>query len=69
MLGLAWAPAPAHASVAQQSIVQDDQRLLNSGPAARDQTLDEIQSLGVDTVRAFVFWRSVAPTPSATVSP
>jgi len=69
VLGLAWAPAPAHASAAQQSIVQDDQRLLNSGPAARDQTLDEIQSLGVDTVRAFVFWRSVAPTPSATVSP
>lgn len=49
--------------------MQDDQRLLRSGSAVRESTLDEMAALGVTTVRAFVYWRDVAPDPTATVDP
>jgi hypothetical protein len=61
---LCAAPAPpALAGAGQESILQDDRMLLASGPGAREATLDELRTLGVDTVRAFATWRSLAPSP------
>jgi hypothetical protein len=57
---LLLAPA-AHAGRAQESVVQDDRLLLNSGPEARDQALDELDALGVDVVRSLLVWAQVAP--------
>lgn len=61
--------ATAHASSAQESIFQDDLQLVGSGATVREQTLDQLQSLGVDTIRVFVPWSSIAPAPDSTVAP
>jgi hypothetical protein len=55
--------ASAQASTNQRSIIQDDRRLLGSGPAVQAQTLDDAARLGADIVRADVVWRSYAPKP------
>jgi hypothetical protein len=62
-------PATAQAGATQESIFQDDQLLLFSGPGTRDATLADLRSLGVDTVRAFVKWADVAPSPDSTTRP
>ena len=58
-------PPAAHASRAQESLVQDDAGLLYSGDARREQTLDELRGLGVDTIRLNVRWNRYAPSPSS----
>jgi hypothetical protein len=64
------APAgSAHADSTQESIFQDDLLLVGSGAAVRESTLDELQSLGVDTIRVFVPWAQVAPDATSTVRP
>ena len=65
---LAW-PAAASAGDSQEAIFQDDRLLLFSGDATREETLDRLQALGADTIRAFVFWSSVAPEPTSTRRP
>jgi hypothetical protein len=52
-------PATASASRSQSSIFQADGSLLNSGEQA--QALDQIKSLGADTVRVLVIWRNYTP--------
>jgi hypothetical protein len=66
---LAALPAGALASTTQESIMQDDGLLLFSGAGQRDATLDEMRSLGVDTVRVFVYWDAVAPESRSTQRP
>jgi hypothetical protein len=61
--------APAHASKLQESIVQDDRLLLNFGTGEQKVALNELQSLGVDTVHAVINWNTLAPKPSATKPP
>jgi hypothetical protein len=61
--------APAGASRTQESIFQDDLLLVGSGSGVREQTLDRLQSLGVNTVRVFVPWAQVAPAPTSTARP
>lgn len=69
-IALATAQAPAaRANASQQAIFQDDLQLLYSGGGQREATLDELQRLGVDTVRAFVSWNGLAPAPSSTSRP
>lgn len=69
-LALFALPAPtAAASSSQESIFQDDLQLLFSGGERRDAALGQIQGLGADTVRAFVFWNTVAPESSSTARP
>ncbi len=63
------AAAPAEAHFNQESIVQDDRMLLQSGPGWRDATLDELRQLGVDTVRIFASWRGLAPSARARKRP
>jgi hypothetical protein len=59
----------AQANSSQESIFQDDLLLVDSGPGLRESTLDELQSLGVDTIRVFVPWAQVAPAANSTVRP
>jgi hypothetical protein len=61
MLVLAAAPAGAAASWNQYAIFQDDHRLLERGDGVRERTLDELDRLGVDVIKAQVSWFSVAP--------
>ena len=61
--------APAGASKTQESIFQDDATLLGDDTAARDRALDELQSLGVDTIRALVLWNRVAPDALSSTRP
>jgi hypothetical protein len=59
----------ARANSSQESIFQDDLLLVGSGDSVRERTLDELQSLGVDTIRVFVPWAQVAPDATSTVRP
>ena len=69
-LGLLALSAPAaHASMQQESIFEDGTVLLQKGPERQASGLDEIASLGADTVRALVFWRDVAASPNARKPP
>ncbi len=70
-LGAAAAVVPACASAArlQESIMQDDGLLVFSDAGQRNSTLDEMRSLGTQTVRAFVYWNLVAPEPTSTRVP
>jgi hypothetical protein len=63
------APAAAQASAGQESLVEDERRLLHSGAGARDAALDDAVALGADGVRAIVRWRDVAPAPNAVRRP
>ena len=60
--------APAHASSAQFTTVEDPNYLLG-GEAVREQTLTELQSLGVQAIRMTMYWEDVAPSPDATRRP
>ena len=60
--GVLALPATAGASPNQRSILQDDARVLRSGPEAREATLDELKALGVDTLKLTVSWRGLAPS-------
>ena len=67
--GLAIWPVGAQASATQESIVQDDKQLLYSGPAAREEALDDFAALGADTIRVLMVWNRVAPSPSSITRP
>ena len=56
--------APAAASKTQESIIEDEQQLLERGPDVRNATLDEMSSLGADTIRSLVIWNRIAPAGS-----
>lgn len=62
------APAPAQASTSQESIFQDSV-LTGWDQARRDRMLDELQALGVDTVRANVVWGQLAPNARSATKP
>src|SRR5437764_952672 len=59
----------AQANSSQESIFQDDLLLVGSGSSVRASALDELQSLGVDTIRVFVPWSQLAPDATSTVRP
>src|SRR5204863_507214 len=63
------AAAPALASSAQQSFIEDEHQMLQLGPDARARALDDAQALGADGIRVVVLWRSIAPSPDAAKRP
>ena len=63
------APGSARASAGQQAILQDDQQLLFAGDARREETLNQLQRLGVDALRVFVSWSAIAPASSSISRP
>ena len=69
LLVLAFIAGPAHASGTQESIFQDDDRLLHAAPKDADATLQELRELGVDRIRLSVIWRNFAPGRDARSRP
>jgi hypothetical protein len=66
---LALAAAPAHASGTQESLFQDDDRLLHATPSESDSTMQELRDLGVDRIRLSVIWRNLAPARDSGARP
>jgi hypothetical protein len=69
LLTLLVLPPAAQASHTQGSVFEDDTALLTSDVSARDRALDEITSLGADTIRTLVIWNRVAPDPTSATKP
>ena len=59
----------AAASNTQESIFQEDNRLLYSPPEEVDRTLDILRSLGVDRLRLTILWKAVAPDAGSRTRP
>jgi hypothetical protein len=62
-------PPAAFASKTQWSIFEDHPYLVQTTPDVRDQTLNEIQQLGGDTIRIELKWNEVAPAAYAKTRP
>jgi hypothetical protein len=58
----------AVASAGQFTTVEDPTYLLGS-ETVREQTLSELQALGVQAIRMSMYWKDVAPSPNATRRP
>ena len=71
MLGLlaVFGAAGAGAARNQDSTFQDDNLLLFNSDAGTARTLDTLKGLGVDRVRASVFWRNLAPANESVTKP
>jgi hypothetical protein len=63
------AAAPAAASRTQESMFQDDDLIVYGAPDGVASTFDTLQQLGVDRVRASVFWKVVAPDAGSQTRP
>jgi hypothetical protein len=62
-------PPPALASKSQWSIFEDHPYLVQTTPQVREQTLNEIQQLGADTIRIELKWNEVAPAAYSKTRP
>ena len=60
-------PAAASASSTQSMTFEAPRELLD--PSTRDRTLQEIRDLGVDRIRALVYWKDFAPAPGSRQRP
>ncbi len=60
LLGAVLAPSAAQASPTQMSIMMDDDLLVYRDDSTAAKTLTQMKSLGVDTVRVTVLWKTVA---------
>jgi hypothetical protein len=67
--GVLVVAAPAHASSDQLSVIEDEHQMLELGPAAQVQSLDDAVALGADVVRANVIWSRYAPSPDSKRKP
>jgi hypothetical protein len=61
--------ASALAAGDQQSLIEDEKLMLESGPTVQAQALDEAKSLGADVIRANVIWSRFAPSPTSKKKP
>jgi hypothetical protein len=68
-LVLAALPSAACASLTQESMFQDDPRLVYGTPEMVESTLDELAAFGVDRIRVSVFWSILAPANDQAVKP
>ncbi len=69
LLGVLAVPATASASPSQFTVFDAPRELKGDDPVLRAQTLDELQSLGVEWLRVTLYWKDVAPEPEATRAP
>src|SRR6476659_2726399 len=53
-------PTYASARKTQLSVIQDDAKVVASGDATRNATLDEMRGLGADVVKITISWRELA---------
>lgn len=68
-LCFALAAPAARAASTQESIFQSDRLLTQSGSVVQQRTLDELDALGVDTIRALALWNRFAPSARSTRRP
>src|SRR3954449_8532268 len=61
--------APALAAPDQQSLIEDEKLMLESGPDVQAQALDEAKALGADVIRANIVWARYAPNSNSTKKP
>src|SRR4029078_8921862 len=61
--------SPLQAKTSQFTLFEAPRELLSSDDALRDQTLDEIQGLGVRNLRVVILWWSVAPSSGSSTPP
>ena len=69
LLALLVLAGPASASRSMDTSFEAPQDLINVEPAERSAALDDIQSLGVKSLRVVLLWQKVAPEPDATRRP
>jgi hypothetical protein len=62
-------PAVAGASSTQESMFEDDYQLLQRGSHEQARGLDDIASLGADSIRSLVIWNGLAPRPRSKKQP
>jgi hypothetical protein len=60
LTALAVLPSYASARKTQLSVIQDDAKVIASGDATRNATLDEMRGLGADVVKITISWRDLA---------
>src|SRR3954454_17651754 len=60
LAALSALPTYASAKKTQLSIIQDDAKVIASGDATRNATLDEMRGLGADVVKISISWRALA---------
>src|SRR4051794_25371321 len=60
---------PALAAPDQQSLIEDETLMLDSGPVAPAQALAEAKALGADVIRANVIWSRLAPAAGSKKKP
>jgi nuclear transport factor 2 (NTF2) superfamily protein len=63
------AASSSQASTNQVTLFEAPRELLSNDDVLRQQTLDEIQGLGVKWLRVVLRWRAVAPSPNASTAP
>ena len=63
------AAASSEAKTNQFTLFEAPRELLSSDDALRQQTLDEIQGMGVKWLRVVILWRSVAPSSGSKTPP
>ena len=63
------AAAPAHASPSQYTIFEAPTEMAGADDALRQQTFDEIQSLGARHIRVLLYWNSVVRGANAKAKP
>ncbi len=69
-VALSLIAAPAGANRREQTIFDATNDILHAGSTAeRNAVLDQLQALGVDTVRLVVPWRQIVPAPDASQRP
>src|SRR4051812_24063754 len=61
--------AGASASPTQQLLIEDEHHLLELSHAEQLRALDQMQALGVDKVRAVIWWRYLLADPGARTKP
>jgi hypothetical protein len=59
----------SQARTTQFTLFEAPRELLSSDDALREETLDEIQSMGVTDLRIVILWRSVAPSSGSSTPP
>jgi hypothetical protein len=63
------AASTSHANTSQFTLFEAPRELLSPDDALRNQTLDEIQGMGVNYLRVVVLWRAVAPSSGSSTPP
>jgi hypothetical protein len=68
-LALAALPSASSASPTQESMFQDDPLLVYGTTEQVEDTLNQLQALGVDRIRVSIFWKLLAPANDAKQKP